>query len=158
MKSAAAGQDAVLSVIENSTDYNFNLLTVGTQNIIRAIEEFRIDRWICMSLIGSGSSSHALSLEYYIHLKFRGRYHIMKVLSDQEKMLQASTINYVLVQVGKLTDDEFPRHDISLFEPDKLKRKIIGMPASISREDAAYFMLNQLSADRWLRKTIAIMQ
>lgn len=126
-------------------------LSEGTRNIVQAMEKLGVRRLICESSLGVADSRGRLGILYnllVVPLLLRG---IFADKAAQEEILKKSTLDWVIVRPTSLTNG--PRKGAYRAGMD------IGhwlRPTSISRADAADFMLKQLSDDAWLRKTPGI--
>lgn len=146
---AVQGHDAVFCVI--GAGKKGNLRAPGTRNIIDAMEVHGIKRLICQSTLGAGESWNNLNFFWkYIMfgwlLREAYRDHLL-----QEEYVIDSNLDWTLVRPGALTDGPVT---------GKFKH---GFPASnrsitlkISRSDTAFFLLQQLESDEYIRKTPAL--
>jgi len=126
-------------------------LSEGTRNIVRAMEKHGVRRLICESSLGVADSKGRLGILYnliLVPLLLRGMF---ADKAAQERLIQASTLDWVIVRPTSLTNG--PRKGVYRAGMD------IGHwfhPTSISRADAADFMLKQVADNTWLRKTPGI--
>lgn len=123
-------------------------LSVGTVNIVRAMERAGVKRFVCESSLGVGDSKWKLG---FFHNLIAWPLFLRNILADkeaQEKIIAASTLDWVIVRPTVLTNG-----------PQKgVYRAGAGIghwfvPSRISRADTAAFMLKQLTGDEYLRKT-----
>jgi len=119
-----------------------NVLSEGTQNIIKAMEKLGVCRFICESSLGVGDSKGQLGFFYdfvLIPLLLRG---VFADKAVQEEIIRGSKLEWVIVRPGALTNG--PRtgkyHSWTGREDKSIQRKI-------SRADTADFMLKQVSED-----------
>jgi putative NADH-flavin reductase len=123
-------------------------LSEGTRNIVQAMEKHGVKRLICESSLGVADSKGRLGIFYnliLVPLLLRG---IFADKAAQEQVIQASTLDWVIVRPTSLTNG--PRTGVYRSGMD------IGhwfRPTTISRADVADFMLKQLNDDTYLRKT-----
>jgi putative NADH-flavin reductase len=119
-----------------------------TRNIIRAIEQHGVRRFICQSSLGVGDSRGRLGFVYnflVIPLFLRGLFADKAV---QENLVRRSELDWVIVRPTALTNG--PR------KGDYRAGSDIGhwlRPTTISRADTADFMLKQVTATDYLRQT-----
>src|SRR5437763_3655774 len=137
----------VLLVAERRT----TTLSEGTKNIVRAMEELGVRRFVCESSLGIGDSRGQLGFLYtYILIPLLLR----NVFADkevQEKVIRDSQLEWVIVRPAALTNG--PRTGAY--------RSWTGRPSApirrkISRADTADFMLRQLAEDTYLATTPAL--
>jgi putative NADH-flavin reductase len=126
-------------------------LSDDTGNIVRAIEELGVRRFICESSLGIGDSQGQLGFLYnYILIPVLLR-NVFADKERQEKVIRDSKVEWVIVRPAALTNG--PRTSVyrSWTGPANatLRRKI-------SRADTADFMLRQLAEDTYLAKTPAL--
>ncbi|HEX6182037.1 MAG TPA: SDR family oxidoreductase [Chitinophagaceae bacterium] len=122
--------------------------SVGTKNILEAMQVNGIERFICQTTLGCGESWDNLSF-FWKRIMFG--WFLKEAFQDhevQEQLIFKSDLRWTIVRPaafvkGGVTGNfkhGFSANDKSL----KLK---------ISRPDVALFMLDQLNTDRYLRKT-----
>lgn len=146
---AVKGHDAVFCVI--GAGKKGNVRAPGTRNIIQAMEVHGIKRLICQSTLGAGESRKNLNFFWkYIMfgwlLKDAYNDHLL-----QEEYVMNSNLDWTLVRPGALTDGPvtgsfkhgFPAWDRSI-------------ALKISKADTAFFLLQQLESDEYIRKTPAL--
>ena len=144
---AVTGRDAVLSALGHKRwFYPTRILSEGTRNLVRAMEEQRVRRFVCETALGIGDAWWRMGLYYtlfvcifilpfYFHDKVR-----------QERVVRASSLDWILVRPGALNNRGARgrvRHG------PKIGNWLWG--ARISRADTAAFMLDQLADDTYLR-------
>lgn len=123
-------------------------LSEGTQNVVSAMEKAGVKRFVCESSLGVGNSRGQLGFFYnYVLIPILLR----NVFADkevQEKIIRESSLDWVIVRPGALTNGPCTGAYQSGFDAsDK------SIQAKISRADVADFMLKQLTTDACLRKT-----
>ena len=123
-------------------------LSDGTRNLVQAMEKLGVKRFVCESSLGIGDSKGQLGFLYnfvVIPLLLRNIFADKEV---QEKIIQESSLDWVIVRPAVLTNGPYTGEYHSGFAPtDKSIR------AKISRADVAEFMLGQVTSDEYLRKT-----
>lgn len=152
---AMPGHDAVLSAIGSKSPVRPGVvISEGTRNIVRAMEQAGVRRLISQSSIGFGDSKRSLNNSSFFFRHVIVRFILKNVFAEharQEDIVKQSELDWVLPRPGNLTDGlrtGIYRHG---FSPDEKGLKIL-----ISRADVADFMLKQLSDDTYLRKTPAL--
>ena len=149
VKKAVPGQDAVLCAIGAGS--KGTIRSEGTRNIIRAMENAGVKRFICLSSLGVGDSRDTLNF-FWKYIMFGIL--LRKAYADherQEDYVKQSSLEWTIVRPAAFTDGNLTgnyQHDFSA-KDGKLKLKI-------SRADVADFMLKQLSDDAYLYKTPGI--
>lgn len=145
VKAAVQGQDAVLCTI--GAGRQGKIRAEGTRQIIRAMEQAGVQRFICQTTLGAGESWENLNFFWkYIMFGFLLR----QAFADhvqQEAYIQQSNLDWTIVRPGAFVDGDrtgkyryaFPCTD----QTTQLK---------ISRADVADFMLKQLTNDAYLHK------
>jgi putative NADH-flavin reductase len=123
-------------------------LSEGTKNIVRATEKLGVKRFVCESSLGIGDSKGQLGFLYnYVLIPVLLR-NIFADKEVQEKVIQESKLNWVIVRPAVLTNG--PRTGVYRSGFDATDKSI---QTKISRADVADFMLGQLVGDAYLSKT-----
>ncbi|MEW6126599.1 MAG: SDR family oxidoreductase [Acidobacteriota bacterium] len=150
VKRAVKNCDAVLSALGAPAKVKDNVRSIGTRNIIRAMEETGVQRFICMTTLGIGDSREILPFYFkYLIVPLI----LKEAFADserQENLIMQSRLNWTIVRPANLTDGARTgtyQHGFAATAKTKLK---------ISRADVADFMLKQLNDDNYLRKTPGI--
>lgn len=152
VESAMRGQDAVISALGHKRYLGpTRILSNGTSNILRAMEENGVRRLICETTLGIGSSAGRLGLYYTLFV-------IPVILpfyfwdkTRQERLIAASNREWVIVRPGALTNGvkrSVYRHGPALGS--------FLWTVRISRADVAGFMLNQVAEDTYLGSTAGV--
>jgi putative NADH-flavin reductase len=124
------------------------LLSEGTRNIVRAMEQHGVKRFICESSLGVGDSRWRLGL---IHNVIAIPLFLRNVFADkeaQERIIRESNLDWVIVRPTALTNGR--RRGVYRTGSE------IGhwlFPTMISRADVADFMLKQVTDDAYLHQT-----
>jgi putative NADH-flavin reductase len=143
---AIAGHDAVLSALGGRPWRRTGVCSGATRNIKAAMSQHGLRRIVAISTFGAGETRAQVGwLPRYLifGLVLRGE------VADKEAMeneLATSDLEWVVVRVGRLTDDT-PRGKWRAADDGSIR----GM-GTIARADVAAFMLDQLEQDRWLRR------
>jgi putative NADH-flavin reductase len=123
-------------------------LSDGTSNIVQAMQELGVKRFICESSLGIGESKGQLGFLYnYILIPLLLR----NVFADkevQERVIKDSLLDWVIVRPAALTNG--PRKGIYR---DGMNIGHRFVTVKVSRADVADFMLKQLTDNMYIRKT-----
>lgn len=152
VEAAMRGQEAVVSALGHKRFfYPTRILSRGTRNLLRAMEAHGVPRFVCETSLGIGDSAGRMGLYYTLFvipviLPF---YYWDK--TRQERLIGASTVDWVIVRPGVLTDGDGRgrfRHgrDVGSFL----------WTVRISRADVADFMLDQLESGAYLRTATGV--
>jgi putative NADH-flavin reductase len=148
VEAAMKGQNAVLSALGARSLGKTTLLSVGTQNIIRAMEQHGVRRFVCESSLGVGDSKGQFGWLFdFIVLPLVLR-HVYRDKEVQERYIKESNLDWVIVRPAALTNG--PRTGV--YRSD-LKGSHGSFMPKISRADVADFMLKQLTENTHLRMT-----
>jgi len=143
---AVAGHDAVFIVLGAGRDGNVRSL--GTRNIIEAMQHHNIRRLVGHSTLGAGDSRAQLNFFWkriMFGLLLRPAYADHQA---QETFIEQSGLDWTIVRPAAFTDGPATgnyKHGFPVTERN-LKLKI-------SRADVAGFLLRQLNDDTYLHKT-----
>ncbi len=143
---AVQGQNAVLSSL--GAGLNGTVRSVGTQNIIQAMQKANVCRFVSQSTLGAGDSRSNLNA-YWKYIMFGLL--LRRAYADhnrQEAFIKQSKLDWIIVRPGALKDGErtgqyrhgFPSTDKSI-------------TLDISVGDVADFMVQQLTDDTYLHAT-----
>lgn len=152
VESAMRGQEAVVSALGHKRFlYPTRILSQGTRNILRAMENRGIPRLVCMSSLGIGDSVGRMGVYYTFFV-------IPLILpfyfwdkTRQERIIAASRVGWVIVRPGSLTNGARRgqyRHG----------RRVGNFlwTVRISRADVADFMLDQIESDTHLGSAVGV--
>jgi putative NADH-flavin reductase len=149
---AVEGQDAVLSALGHKKFFlPTSILSVGTRNLIRAMETHGVKRFICITALGVGNSRFKLGIYYSLFLIPLMLLFYFLDKERQEKLIKASTLDWTIVRPAQLFNGKL-----------RSKYKVGATVGNyfftllISRADVAHFMLSQLADTTWLRKSPGI--
>jgi putative NADH-flavin reductase len=152
VEAAVRGQDAVVCALGHKRFfYPTRILSEGTRNLLRAIESHRVQRFVCETALGIGDSAGRMGVYY--------TFFVIPIIlpfyfwdkTRQERLIAASPVNWVVVRPGALTDGpkrgryRHGRHIGSFLRTVR-----------ISRADVADFMLNQMTANTYLRAAAGV--
>ena len=152
VESAVIGKDAVLSALGHKRWFiKTTILSVGTKNIIAAMEKHRVGRFVCETTLGISETWGRLGLYYTLFVIPVITYFYFKDKERQERLIKESMLDWTIVRPGQLTNGRkrgVYRHG------DDIGNWIFTV--HVSRADVADFMLRQLVGSEYLRKTPAI--
>ncbi len=152
VREAAAGQDAVLSVLGHKRFFiKTSILSGGTANIIRAMELNDVKRLICVTSLGINDSRFKLGLYYTFFVIPVILFFYFRDKAKQERLIRNSRLDWTIVRPGQLTNG---KKRINYRHGAKVGSYIL--TKMISRASVADFMLKQLNDDTYLRKTPGI--
>ena len=149
---AMQGKDAVLCALGHKRFLGpTTILSQGTANIVRAMQEAGVPRFVCESSLALGNTAgrgglvatffvYPLILPFYVWDKLR-----------QEKIIEASDLDWIIVRPAALTNG--PARGEYRHGPN------VGsyfLPVRISRADVADFMLRQLHDDQYLGSAVGL--
>jgi uncharacterized protein YbjT (DUF2867 family) len=149
LREALKGRDAVVSALGTPTSpfREVTLLSTATHALVSAMRIEQVSRLVCITGIGAGDSAgHGGFL--FDNLIFPLL--LRKVYADknrQETIVRDSGLDWVLVRPSVLTDK--PSRDTIRALTDLSDFH----GGTISREDVARFVLDQLRADAWLHRS-----
>jgi putative NADH-flavin reductase len=150
---AVRGRDAVASALGSGSSLSSHpALIDGVQHIVRAMDHAGVRRFVHLSMLGVGSSGKQLGLvDRYIVMPLLLR----NVLTDhakEEDLIKQSTLDWVIVRPPRLTNGPYTGRYQS--GEDVRGGTLL---ASISRADVADFMVKQLTDDRYVHGTPAVL-
>jgi uncharacterized protein YbjT (DUF2867 family) len=149
LRQALEGRDAVISALGTAASplREVRLLSAATRTLVSAMKAEQVSRVICITGIGAGDSAgHGGFL--FDNLIFPLL--LRKVYADknrQEAIIRESGLDWVLVRPSVLNDK--PGRDAIRALTDLSDFH----GGTISREDVASFVLDQLHADAWLHRS-----
>lgn len=146
-----AGSDAVVSCLGTKPAKVVTVFSEGTKNILAAMKNNNVKRFICITGVGAGESrGHGGFLYDNVVLTtvLKGIY---EDKNRQEELIKKSDIEWEIVRPAFLTNGPLTGRYRIITELDEIKA---GM---ISRADVANFMLNECIAPGYLYKTSLLM-
>ncbi|MFI5218972.1 MAG: NAD(P)-dependent oxidoreductase [Bacteroidia bacterium] len=152
VQNAINGNDVVLSTLGAKSPFKFDQSVVdGVGNIIKAMEQNNVSRFIYMSFVGVK--------ETHGNAGFVIKYIAPKLLSTEiaghearESMIKLCKLNWTIVRPPTLTNG---KHIAQFRSGEDITSK--GFTVTFSRADVADFMLRQLTDNTFLRKAPIIM-
>ena len=148
VQQVVAGQEAVcLSIGVGVTIKPVTVFSQGTKNVLAAMAEHEVRRLVCITGIGAGDSAGHGGLLYDRLFKPLLLKTIYEDKDRQEALVRASDTDWTIVRPGFLTNGP-------LTENYRVLTDLWGITADkISRADVAHFMLEELSAPRYVGQT-----
>jgi uncharacterized protein YbjT (DUF2867 family) len=145
---AVAGCDAVVSSLGTAMSpfREVTMLSTATRALVGVMAKQNIRRLVCITGIGAGDSRGHGGFFYdrlFLPLMLR------KVYEDkdrQEVAIRASTLDWIIVRPTALNDKPARGHIRALADLSGVHG------GTIARADVADFVVQQLTADIWLRK------
>jgi uncharacterized protein YbjT (DUF2867 family) len=149
---ALDGCDAVISALGTGIGFRkVDLLAVATRALVTAMARNGVRRLVCISALGVGDSRGHGGFVFdrlFQPLLLR---HAYKDKDRQEAAIRASSLDWVVVRPGMLTDDPASGSVRAVTDLAGVKG------GKIARADVARFVVEQLTADTWLRRTLVIL-
>jgi putative NADH-flavin reductase len=152
LEAAVRDQEAVISALGHKRFFQpTHILSEGTRNLLCAMEDQGVRRFVCETALGIGDSAGRLGLYYTLFvIPFILPFYFWDK-TRQECLIGASSMNWIIVRPGALTNGAKRgcyRHG----------RKVGSFLSTvrISRADVADFMLNQLTDSAYLRSATGV--
>jgi putative NADH-flavin reductase len=150
---AVQGNDAIISALGRDGK-EVKVLTTGTANILRAANQSSVQKIICLSSLGAGSTRKLAGWKLKWMIRLAGLRSSFEAKAEQELMLLQSSIDFTLVMAGTL-NERVKSDRYYAFLPQQAPC-LMEMSPAISRQSVAHFMIDQLSVDTWKRKTVCL--
>ncbi|MBN2039806.1 MAG: SDR family oxidoreductase [Spirochaetes bacterium] len=150
---AVKGMDAVISSLGIRILKKNTVISEGTRNIINAMEDNGVKRFICLSAVGVGESRAQQSRLGLLYNYFIIPHIIRNMFDDkevQDKYILESSLDWTIVRAVILTSKKKTGNARS-FKADDLT---IGK--KITRGDVADFMLGQIADRSNVRKAVSL--
>lgn len=146
---AVQGHHTVVSALGHKHFFLKNtILSDGIKNIIRAMEKHKVKRLIFESSLGVGDSRGKLGLYYTLFVIPFIIFFYYKDKELAERYIMESSLDWTIVRPGQLTNGK----KRGVYR-EGLKVGNWFSSVRISRADVADFMLKQLTANSYLKKT-----
>ncbi|TBB81084.1 NAD(P)-dependent oxidoreductase [Rhizobium ruizarguesonis] len=149
LRQAVKGRDAVISALGTpaSPFREVTLLSTATQALVNAMKAERVARLVAITGIGAGDSKgHGGFLFDNMIFPLLLR----KVYADknrQESVIKESALDWTIVRPSILNNKPGGKTVRALTSLESFRG------GSITREDVATFVLDQVASDRWVRQT-----
>jgi uncharacterized protein YbjT (DUF2867 family) len=149
---ALDGCDAVISALGTGIGFRkVDLLAVATRALVTTMTSNGVRRLVCISALGVGDShGHGGFMFDRLFQPLLLR-HAYKDKDRQEAAIRASSLDWVVVRPGMLTDDPASGSVRAITNLAGVKG------GKIARADVARFVVEQLTADTWLRRSPVIL-
>jgi len=145
---AIQGQDAVVCALGSSDLKKTTIRTEGTANIIKAMKEQGIQRFLVVTSMGTGDSWDTLSLVnkflYATLLKSSREDH-----EAQEAAVKESELDWTIIRPSGLTDE--PRTGVY-----EVGENILAKTSKIARADVADLIVKELEQNALIHKAVTI--
>ena len=151
VEEAVIGHEAAICILGSGKKLSGNVRSQGTKNIIQALEQAGVKRFICQSTMGTGESWGNLNF-YWKYIMFG--FILRKVFADhqiQEEYVRHSNLDWTIIRPGAFIDGTLTgkyRHGFS--GSDRTSS------LTISRPDVADFILKQLNDNTYLSKAASL--
>lgn len=146
LASAMRNQQAVLCALGHKRFfYPTRILSQGTRNIIRAMQDHNVSRLICETSLGIGDSAGRMGLYYtfFVVPLILPFYYWDK--TRQEQLVAKSAVNWIIVRPAAFTKgNKRGQYQHGFQSGSRL------LTPRISRAEAAEFMLDQLGSNAYL--------
>jgi putative NADH-flavin reductase len=143
------GHDAVILCVGSGATSGGTLRTDAARNTVAAMSKAGVKRLIAMSGLGAGVTRKNMG---FLYDKVIAPIRLGGVLKDQnglEAEIRKSGLEWILVRPGQMTDVPPVRKWAVSFDGS-------GISTSVSREDVALFMLEQVQGNEYLRTAPAL--
>ncbi len=149
VRSAVAGQDAVIDTIGGKTPYKAtDLETSAARNIVAAMQAEGVRRLLVISMMGVGESAQQAPF-WYEHLLMptflRGS---TPDKTHMEEAVKASGVEYTITRPPILSDDPATGSYRVMDAPEKAHK--------ITRADLAQFLVDQLTSDTYVQQAVVV--
>jgi putative NADH-flavin reductase len=152
LSKAVHNQDAVLCALGHKRwFYPTKILSEGTKNILSAMEQNNVKRFICETSLGLGDSMGRMGIYYtFFVIPFILPFYFWDK-RKQESIIKSSKLDWTIIRPGALNNRKSRGKYIT--------GKKIGnwfYTVGVSRADVADFMLNQLEDAKYIHSTPGI--
>lgn len=151
VQAAVAGHDAVLSALGAPAGNKAPIRSEGTRNILQAMQQAGVHRFVCLTTLGMGDSRPALPFAYkylIVPLFLRSAFADSEL---QEACIRQSAVDWTIARPATLTNGPRTGEYRHGFPPNET-----GLKIKISRADVADFMLRQLREPTYLRQAASL--
>jgi putative NADH-flavin reductase len=147
---AVEGQDAVIDTIGGKTPYkDTDLESTAAATIVAAMRQAGVRRLLATSMIGEGDSTANTP----IYTRILASTYLRGAKSDKaamESTVESSGLDWVIVRPAILNDGP-ANGNVRVFDPATGEKA-----HSISRQDVAAFLVDQLTRDEYLGRSVMI--
>ena len=150
---AVPGHDTVIITASATTFKAFkenpNYFSQGTRHVIDAMKAHGVKRLSVLSALGTGDSRKLVGwfldmvmVSWLLKVPFQDH-------ERQERLVMDSGLDWVIARPGRLTNGRALKSYVTEVE-------VKPIPKSISRADAADFLVRAATEDRWLQRAVQI--
>lgn len=151
VRSAVAGQDAVIDALGGKTPYKDSTFeTTAARIVITAMQTAGVRRLLIVSALGEGDSKANTSFVYEHLLMPTFLRGVVKDKAGMEAEVSASHLDWTIVRPALLTDDD-PSGTIRVYEADDSDTA-----HKISRVDLASFLLRELPLATYSGRAVTV--
>lgn len=150
-ETALKGMEAAIITLGSGKSRKNTVRSVGTQNIIEAMQKQGVDRLICQTTLGCGDSQGNLNF-FWKHIMFG--WFLKPVFLDhelQESLVSQSRLKWSLVRPSAFTDGERTGRYDHGFKADAR-----GLKLKIARADVADFILKELKTNQYVHQAAGV--
>jgi putative NADH-flavin reductase len=148
---AIAGQDAVVwSVGVAPTRRPVHVFSRGTQYMLASMERFGVRRLLCVTGVGAGDSKGQGGFLQAAIMQPLLRRTIFEDKSRQEAQIRASALDWTIVRPAALADGPATGACAAYVLPD------VAVARRVRRADVAAFIVDNVDASRYLRKSVLL--
>ena len=127
-----------------------DLISRSVQNAVESMKENNIKRIIVLSTLGAGDSREKMPLLFNLFISMTNLRYAFKDHTRQEEILAQSGLDWTVIRLPMLTNDEGENEVIvNMNDGKKLNR-------NVNRETVARFILNIINEKKYFKKIIAI--
>jgi len=148
VKTAISGQEVVCIALGSGKKRSSTIRSVGTKNIIGAMNACGVKRLICQSTLGTGESNNNLNF-FWKHIMFG--WYLKKIFIDhelQEKYVRESNLDWTIVKPGAFAKGGLTQTYRHGFSSDDRSLKL-----KISPADVAHFLIQQFTSKSYLNQS-----
>ena len=145
---AVQGQEAVICSLGTNSIGRTTVRSVGTDNIIKTMEENHIERLLVVSAMGIGESWSTLSAANKIFFNTVLR-NTRNDHEKQESLVKESTLDWTIVRPSGLTDTP-------ITENYDVGENIAAKTSRIARADVAHFIVKEVADNAFVCKAVTI--
>lgn len=141
--------DAVISVLGTPLVLkHVSLLSQGTQNVVEAMRKVGLTRFVCVTGMGAGDSRGHGGFVYDRLILPTLLRSIYADKDRQERVVRESGLDWTLVRPARLVND-------AAMGPYRTLTRLDGVRmTTISRNEVAHFLVNEMLEGRYIRQTV----
>jgi putative NADH-flavin reductase len=154
VKAALLNQDVVLCCLGAPANKSGIIRSTGTKNIIQAMENAGIQRFICQTSLGFDDSTEVLKQTPFVFKNVIVPFLLKKTFAEhllQETYIKQSRLDWTIVRPGNLTNGKLTGQYKHGFDYSDKTIKV-----KIARADVADFMLKQMNTTQYLHQVTGL--